>query len=136
MARRLGPISPGEILLEEFLRPLGIDANHLAREIGVPVSDVAEIIGGTRCITADTTRRLGQYFGAGAEMWRTLQSQYELRISQRIPSNATIAAIAQLDASKGRRSTASTRDIFDARCRQAAARRDSGSTICPSTHRT
>ena len=83
MARLLEPISPGEVLLEEFLRPLGISQNQLAREIDVPVSRVAGIIKGNRSITADTALRLGQYFGSSAEMWLNLQSQYDLRLAQR-----------------------------------------------------
>ena len=83
MARLLEPISPGEVLLEEFLRPLGISQNQLAREIDVPVSRVASIIKGNRAITADTALRLGQYFGSSAEMWLNLQSQYDLRLAQR-----------------------------------------------------
>lgn len=83
MARLLEPISPGEILLEEFLHPLGISQNELAREIDVPVSRVAGIIKGNRAITADTALRLGQYFGTSAEMWLNLQSQYDLRLAQR-----------------------------------------------------
>jgi addiction module HigA family antidote len=83
MARLLEPISPGEILLEEFLRPLGVSQNQLARELDVPVSRVASIIRGNRAITADTALRLGQYFGTSAEMWLNLQSQYDLRLVQR-----------------------------------------------------
>jgi addiction module HigA family antidote len=83
MAQLLEPISPGEILLEEFLRPLGISQNQLAREIDVPVSRVAAIIRGSRAITADTALRLGQYFGTSAEMWLNLQSQYDLRVARR-----------------------------------------------------
>jgi addiction module HigA family antidote len=83
MAQFLDPIPPGEILLEEFLRPLGISQNQLAREIDVPVSRVAAIIKGGRAITADTALRLGQYFGTSAEMWLSLQSQYDLRVVQR-----------------------------------------------------
>jgi addiction module HigA family antidote len=83
MPRLLDPISPGEILLEEFLRPLAISQNQLAREIDVPVSRVAGIIKGNRAITADTALRLGQYFGTSAEMWLNLQSQYDLRVVER-----------------------------------------------------
>lgn len=83
MAQRLDPISPGEILLEEFLRPLGISQNQLAREIDVPVSRVAGIIKGNRAITADTALRLSRYFGTSPEMWLNLQSQYDLRVAQR-----------------------------------------------------
>jgi antitoxin HigA-1 len=83
MAQLLEPISPGEILLEEFLRPMGISQNQLAREIDVPVSRVAAIIKGTRAITADTALRFSRYFGTSAEMWLNLQSQYDLRVVQR-----------------------------------------------------
>jgi addiction module HigA family antidote len=83
MAQLLDPISPGEVLLEEFLRPLGISQNQLAREIDVPVSRVAGIIKSNRAITADTALRLGQYLGTSAEMWLNLQSQYDLRVVQR-----------------------------------------------------
>ena len=83
MRRLLEAIPPGEILLEEFLRPLGISQNQLARDIDVPVSRVAGVIKGTRAITADTALRLGFYLGTGAEMWLNLQSQYDLRVAQR-----------------------------------------------------
>src|SRR5687767_11919885 len=83
MARLLEAIPPGEILLEEFLRPLGISQNQLAREIDVPVSRVAGIIKGNRAITADTALRLGLYLGTSAEMWLNLQSQYDLRVAER-----------------------------------------------------
>jgi addiction module HigA family antidote len=83
VAQLLEPIPPGDILLEEFMRPLGISQNQLAREIDVPVSRVAGIIKGNRAITADTALRLGLYFGTSAEMWLNLQSQYDLRVAQR-----------------------------------------------------
>jgi addiction module HigA family antidote len=83
MARQVDMVLPGEILLEEFLRPLGISQNQLAREIDVPVSRVAAIIKGSRAITADTALRLGRYLGTSAEMWLNLQSQYDLRVAQR-----------------------------------------------------
>ena len=77
------PIPPGEILLEEFLDPLKISQNQLARDIDVPVSRIAAIIKGTRSITADTALRSGQYLGTSADMWMRLQSQYDLRVAQR-----------------------------------------------------
>jgi len=79
----MAPVHPGEILLEEFLRPMGISQNQLAREIDVPVSRVSAIIKGTRAITADTALRFSRYFGTSAEMWLNLQSQYDLRVVQR-----------------------------------------------------
>ena len=78
MAQLLDPIPPGEILLEEFLRPLAISQNQLAREIDVPVSRIAAILKGTRAITADTALRLSQYFGTSAEMWVQMQANHDL----------------------------------------------------------
>ena len=83
MAKQLALIPPGEILLEEFLRPLGISQNKLARDIDVPVSRIAAIIKGERAITADTALRLGAYFETSAEMWMNLQSAYDLRRARR-----------------------------------------------------
>ena len=79
MPKKLDPIPPGEILLEEFLRPLEISQNQLARDIDIPVSRVSEIVRGERAITADTALRLGEYLGTSAEMWLSLQDDFELR---------------------------------------------------------
>jgi addiction module HigA family antidote len=77
------PITPGEILLMEYLEPLHVSQNQLARDIDVPVSRVAAIVKGTRSITADTALRFGQYFGTSPDMWLRLQAQYDLRLAQR-----------------------------------------------------
>jgi len=77
--KKLEPIPPGEILLEEFLRPLGVTQNRLSRDIDVPVSRIASIVKGERAITADTALRLGKYFGTSAEMWLSLQADFDLR---------------------------------------------------------
>jgi len=77
----LEPIPPGEILLEDFLKPLGISQNRLARDIKVPVSRIAGIVSGSRAITADTALRLGAYFGVSAQLWLGLQSDYDLQIA-------------------------------------------------------
>lgn len=83
MTRKLlDPITPGEILFEEFLRPMGISQNQLARDLDVPVSRVAAIIAGERAITADTALRLSKYFGTTAELWINLQSDYDLRVAR------------------------------------------------------
>jgi len=79
----LDPIAPGEVLLEEFMKPLGISRNRLSRDLDIPVSRVSEIVRGTRSITADTALRLGRYFGTSAEMWMNLQSTYDLRVARR-----------------------------------------------------
>ena len=79
----LEPIHPGEILLEEFMRPMGISINRLSRDIAVPPNRISEIVNGKRAITADTALRLGKYFGVSPEIWLDLQSDYDLRITKR-----------------------------------------------------
>ena len=81
-AEQLEPIPPGEILLEEFMKPLGISRNMLARDLDMPVSRVSEIVRGMRGITADTALRLAAYFGTSAEMWMNLQSAFDLRLAR------------------------------------------------------
>ncbi len=78
----LPPIPPGEILLEEFLKPMGISQNQLARDLDVPVSRIAGIVAGERAITADTALRLSCYFGTTAELWSNLQSDYDLQVAR------------------------------------------------------
>lgn len=77
----LDPVPPGEILLEDFLKPLGISQNRLAREIDVPVSRIAGIISGSRAVTADTALRLGAFFGVSPQLWLGLQTDYDLQIA-------------------------------------------------------
>lgn len=79
----LEPIHPGEILLEEFMRPMGISINRLSRDIAVPPNRISEIVNGKRAITADTALRLGKYLGVSPEIWLDLQSDYDLRIAKR-----------------------------------------------------
>jgi addiction module HigA family antidote len=74
------PIHPGEILMEEFLLPLGITQNKLAVSIGVPPRRVNEIVHGKRGITADTALRLSRFFSNSSEFWMNLQSRYELEL--------------------------------------------------------
>lgn len=81
MSRKLSPIPPGEILLCEFMEPLGLSQNRLARDIDVPVSRVSGIVKGERAITADTALRLAAYFGTSAQMWLKLQSDFDLRVA-------------------------------------------------------
>ena len=80
----LDPIHPGEILFEEFMKPLDISINRLAREIAVPPGRISAIVNGKRAITADTALRLGKYFGVSAELWLGLQADFDLRIAKRI----------------------------------------------------
>ena len=83
MTNLLTPITPGEILLKEFLIPLGVSQNQLARDIDVPVSRISAIVKGERAITADTALRLAAFFGSSPEMWMNLQSEYDLRVAKR-----------------------------------------------------
>jgi len=82
-AKLLEPVPPGEILYEEFMKPLGVSINALAREIAVPPNRVSDIVNGKRSITADTALRLGKYFGVSPEVWLGLQADYDLRIVRR-----------------------------------------------------
>jgi addiction module HigA family antidote len=81
-ATRLPPIHPGEILLEEFLKPMNLSQYRLAKEIGVPARRINEIVHGTRAISADTALRLSRYFGLSERFWLNLQSRYELEMAK------------------------------------------------------
>lgn len=81
--KALDPIPPGEILLEDFMKPLGISINRLARDIAVPPGRISAIVNGKRAITADTAMRLGRFFGTSPEVWMGLQADYELRVARR-----------------------------------------------------
>lgn len=79
---RLDPIPPGEILLEEFMKPLGVSQNRLARDMDVPVSRIAGIVKAERAVTADTALRLARFFGTTPELWLGLQASYDLRLAR------------------------------------------------------
>lgn len=79
----LDPIHPGEILLEEFMKPMDISINRLARDLSVPPGRISGIVNGKRGITADTALRLGKYFDVSPQTWMGLQSEYDLRVAQR-----------------------------------------------------
>jgi len=82
MKKKLTPIHPGEILLEDFMRPKEISINRLAREIAVPPNRISAIVNGKRNITADTALRLGKYFSVSPETWLGIQADYDLRIAK------------------------------------------------------
>ena len=89
MAKRLAPVHPGEILLEEFLAPMRISQYRLAKDVGVPPRRINEIVHGTRAVSADTALRLARYFGTSERFWLNLQAQYDLdveydRVGERI----------------------------------------------------
>lgn len=83
MPKLLDPIPPGEILLEEFLKPLGISQNRLARDLRVPPARINDIVHARRAITADTAMRLGRYFRTTAELWLGLQQHYDMELARR-----------------------------------------------------
>lgn len=83
MKRTLEPVSPGEILLEEFMRPLGISQNQLARDLGVNPARIHEIVHGRRGISAETALRLSVYFKTSGLFWLNLQTRYDLKIAER-----------------------------------------------------
>lgn len=82
MAKKLDPIPPGEILLEEFMRPHGVSQNRLARDIDVSPARVNDLVHGRSAITASLALRLAKYFGTTPEFWMNLQSGYELRCAR------------------------------------------------------
>jgi addiction module HigA family antidote len=78
--KKMNPVHPGEILLEEFLTPMGISQYRLAKDISVPARRINEIVHGKRAVTADTALRLGRFFGTSAQFWLNLQSHFDLEI--------------------------------------------------------
>ena len=84
MAKKLlEPIPPGEILLEEFMKPQGISINALSRAVNVPLNRISAIVIGKRSITVDTALRLGKYFSVSPEIWLELQNDYDIHVAQR-----------------------------------------------------
>lgn len=83
MAKLLEEIHPGEILLEDFMKPLGISARQLAADIDVSPSCISELVNGQRPITMDTALRLGMLFGMEPRFWLNLQAEYDMRIADR-----------------------------------------------------
>jgi len=81
--RKLDPITPGEILLEEFLRPMGLSQYRLAKEIRVPAQRISEIVAGKRSITADTDLRLCRFFGLSNGYWLRAQAAYDTEVAER-----------------------------------------------------
>lgn len=80
--RKIRPVTPGELLLEEFLKPMGITQYRLAKEIGVPQRRIGEIVAGKRAITADTDLRLAHFFGLSDGYWLRAQALYDTRIAR------------------------------------------------------
>jgi addiction module HigA family antidote len=83
VAKLLDEIHPGEVLLEDFMKPMGITARQLAADIDVPPSRISEIVNAQRPITADTAIRLGIFFGIESRFWLNLQTEYDIRVNER-----------------------------------------------------
>lgn len=98
MGKLLEPIPPGEILLEEFMKPLVISQNRLAKELHVSVARISEIVHGRRSISADTALRLGRYFGTSAEFWLNLQTLHDLDLARRALDRKALGQIRPLRA--------------------------------------
>ena len=81
-SKKLAPVHPGEILLEEFLEPMGISQYRLAKDISVSPRRINEIVHGTRAVTADTALRLSRYFGSSERFWLNLQAHYDLEVEK------------------------------------------------------
>lgn len=81
-AKRLPPIHPGEVLLEDFLTPLGLTQYRLAKALSVPPRRINEIVHGTRAVSADTALRLARFFGTSARFWLNLQTAYDLDLEE------------------------------------------------------
>lgn len=95
--RKIHPVTPGELLLEDFLKPMGITQYRLAKEIGVPQRRIGEIVAGKRAITADTDLRLAQYFGLSDGYWLRAQAHYDTQMA-RAAMAETLARIRPLAA--------------------------------------
>jgi addiction module HigA family antidote len=98
--QKINPVHPGEVLMEEFLKPMGISQNKLARAISVPPRRINEIVLEKRSVSADTALRLAQYFGTSAKFWMGLQSDYDLditkdKVGQRIQKEVRVCAVTQ-----------------------------------------
>ncbi len=97
MARKLPPVHPGEVLLEEFLKPMGISQYQLAKDISVPPRRINEIVLGKRAVTADTALRLSRHLGTSERFWLNLQARYDLetekdRLGRRLTREVRVLA--------------------------------------------
>ena len=79
---KLPPVHPGEVLLEDFMKPLGLSQYRVAKDIGVPALRISQIVRGQRSVTADTALRLARYFGTSAAVWLRLQARYDLETAE------------------------------------------------------
>lgn len=88
--RRLAPVHPGEMLLEEFMKPMGLSISEVARGIDVPPNRISQVVHGKRAMTADTALRLEKFLGWPARMWMQIQAEHDLELSRRSGAHAKI----------------------------------------------
>jgi antitoxin HigA-1 len=93
MKNEFAPVTPGEMLKEEFLKEFGLSQNQLSKAIGISPNRIAEIVNNRRRITADTALRLGLYFGNSPEFWLNLQTHYDLKLARKNLGAKTVARI-------------------------------------------
>ena len=103
--RKLKPVTPGELLLEEFLRPMGISRYRLAKEIGVPAQRIGDIVAGKRAITADTDLRLCRFFSLSNGYWLRAQAAHDTEVAERV-LGAKLASIKPWSSTQARGSRA------------------------------
>lgn len=106
MGKKLPPVHPGEILLEEFLRPMGLSQYRLAKDIGVPARRINEIVHGQRAISADTALRLSRFFGMSERFWLNLQVRYDLEVEKDLLGDRLDREVRQLPADVSNRAPA------------------------------
>jgi antitoxin HigA-1 len=94
---RLPPVHPGEVLLEDFMKPLGLSQYRVAKDIGVPALRISQIVNGKRAITVDTAMRLARYFGTSAAVWLRLQVRYDLEVAEREIGDRIQAEVLELN---------------------------------------
>lgn len=97
MESKLPPVHPGEVLLEDFMKPLGLSQYRVAKDIGVPTLRISQIVNGKRSVTADTAMRFARYFGTSPDVWLRLQARYDLEVAQREYGERIIREVKVLD---------------------------------------
>ena len=97
--KKLPPIHPGEVLLEDFMTPLGLSQYRVAKDIGVSALRISQIVRGKRSITADTAMRLARYFGTSAAVWLRLQARYDLEVAEALMAKRINREVKTLDRS-------------------------------------
>ncbi len=93
---KLEPVHPGEVLFEDFMKPLGLSQYRVAQDIGVPALRISEIVRAKRAVTADTAMRLARYFSTSPGIWMRLQAQYDLELAERACGKDILAQVPEL----------------------------------------